>query len=757
MRLITILVTLFILFSCREDQPISSRPTGDMKDDPIDPSLTPASKILSPEEALKEFDLEPGFKIELVAAEPLIETPIVAHFDYDGHLWLLTMPSYMTDTLGSNENNPSGQLLKLSDKDHDGYYETKEVKIDGLILARAFKVLDKGILLAEPPNLWWYPLADGTMSARTLIDSMYATEGDIEHKPNALYWNLDNWIYSAKSAKRFKQDSTGEWISSNTEFRGQWGISSDDFGRLYYNNNSTALQCDDGLADWLTENPYYEASSRGIIGLPRTDNLVHPSGINPGVNRAYSKGVLDSTGKLTEVTAACGALVYRNHQFPPAYDQNYFVCEPAANLVQRIKISTDEEGFIHATPADLNREFLRSRDERFRPVDLFDGPDGCIYLVDMHRGVIQHKNYLTSYLKRQIGYRDLQSRQELGRIFRICYQGDRLPIETLSDKSDEALSMMLINPAAYYRDRARELLIQRKAGTAVMNAMQTLVTVVTENNLLPFIWTLDGLGLFNLQMIHGLAEMKLAGVNLTLLKLIQNRPVDVNTIPTIDSLCSKKIDYLSALPIIKKLLVSHEQPGLAWLARLEKKYPGDTLVEDAIIKTISGHETAYLKHTLGYQKILEEMVEKKKNLPDQLLKMDPLAMQSFKRGYELFSHHCAICHGKNGTGTPGLAPSLVNSDWVMGDKDRLIRVVLDGLKGPILINGKPYGTNTSIMPGHRSVPDLTNPNIGDILTYVRGAFGHQTDQVGGGQVRNIKNSTVGRGMAYEMKDFEQKN
>ena len=73
MRLITILVTLFILFSCREDQPISSRPTGDMKDDPIDPSLTPASKILSPEEALKEFDLEPGFKIELVAAEPLIE------------------------------------------------------------------------------------------------------------------------------------------------------------------------------------------------------------------------------------------------------------------------------------------------------------------------------------------------------------------------------------------------------------------------------------------------------------------------------------------------------------------------------------------------------------------------------------------------------------------------------------------------------------------------------------------------------------
>ena len=124
--------------------------------------MTPASKILSPEEALKEFDLEPGFKIELVAAEPLIETPIVAHFDYDGHLWLLTMPSYMTDTLGSNENNPSGQLLKLSDKDHDGYYETKEVKIDGLILARAFKVLDKGILLAEPPRLPCWKVCKGS-------------------------------------------------------------------------------------------------------------------------------------------------------------------------------------------------------------------------------------------------------------------------------------------------------------------------------------------------------------------------------------------------------------------------------------------------------------------------------------------------------------------------------------------------------------------------------------------------------------------
>src|SRR5690606_18095286 len=124
-------------------------------------------------------------------------------------------------------------------------------------------------------------------------------------------------------------------------------------------------------------------------------------------NGGYQEHMLDVTNRLTQFTAACGPLIYRGDGFPDSFIGNAFVCEPAGNLVKR-NILEENGLLIKATDAYEGEEFLASKDERFRPVNLYNGPDGNIYLLDMYNGIIQHKTYLTDYLKEQIKSRDLE-------------------------------------------------------------------------------------------------------------------------------------------------------------------------------------------------------------------------------------------------------------------------------------------------------------------------------------------------------------
>lgn len=746
------LLGLIGLCCCQIRQEIKSKPTGLMEDDPIDYTLIPPSPVLNPKQALKVFDVEPGFSIQLVAAEPIVQAPVVAHFDYDGQLWVLTMPSYMKDTLATGEDQPTGQLLKLLDKDQDGYYEGKELKIDSLVLPRAFKILRNGILLAEPPMLYYYPMALGEMKERRVVDSAYATHGDPEHRPNGLYWNLDNWIYSAKSDKKFRWNDSGVWTKDSTEFRGQWGIAGDDKGRLFYNHNSAALLADDLMPDWLEPNPYYTDISKGVMSVSRTDNRVNPARINPGVNRAYLKAVLDSTGKLYEVTAACGALVYRSQQFPSLYYNNYFLCEPSANLIQRLVIEEDEQGMLKIIRPDSIREFLRSTDERFRPVHLFDGPDGCLYIVDMYRGIIEHLTYLTPYLKRQIAHRQLQNPLDLGRIYKVCYQGNKPNTATLSDKSDSVLVTFLSDSMAFYRGRARELLIQRQA-VHIRNLLEMAFDAAEDfriqNNIL---WTAEGLGLVDSDWITRAMNKKTKALHLTLLKLIENvQREDNQVIPWLDQLCTNKNLKLAALPLVQDRLPS--EIYFQWLGRFEADYPQDDRVKDAVLKTVKGYEQNYLKYSLRFESELNAILARKKLMQSLQANLKPSARTAILRGFDLFQVHCGICHGKEGKGLAGLAPALMESDWVNGEEERLIGIVLDGLKGPIRVNKKPFGTASTLMPGHRQQTILTDQKLADILTFIRGVYGQITEPVLRQKVHEIREKTKERLQPYEMGDF----
>jgi mono/diheme cytochrome c family protein/glucose/arabinose dehydrogenase len=458
------------------------------------PKLTsPPAPPLSADEALRTFRLPPGFRIEIVAAEPLVLDPVAMSFGADGRLWVVEMRGFMNDVDGRNENAPIGIIAVLEDTDGDGRMDKRTQFADGLVMPRAVAPVANGALVAEPPHLWFYvdEDGDGKADSRKPVADDYGDRSNPEHTANGLMWAMDNWIYSANHQTRFRF-LAGEWRREPTAFRGQWGITQDDHGRLYYNSNSDPLRTDVLPAEYLRRNPNLLTPSGVNVQLaPPQSTPVWPGRITLGVNRGYR--VLRDDGTLPSVTAACGPVIYRGTAFPAEFRGNAFIAEPAANLVKRL-IVDPHSPVPSARNAYERSEFLTSTDERFRPVNLHNGPDGALYVVDMYRGVIQHRIYLTTYLRRQIQSRGLEAPVGQGRIYRIVAQGaSRYRKPKLATAATSRLVSTLAHREAWYRDTAQRLLVERRDQKAVPPLRQLARNARSSLARLHALWTLEGL------------------------------------------------------------------------------------------------------------------------------------------------------------------------------------------------------------------------------------------------------------------------
>ena len=267
-------------------------------------------------------------------------------------------------------------------------------------------------------------------------------------------------------------------------------------GRVYRNTNESALHVD------LVPTPYYgrnpnllrtRGSYESLEGDDREVNTVWPVRPTRGVNRGYQTGILRADGTLAAFTSVNSPVVYRGDRLPAELYGNVFVAEPAGNLVSRI-IVEDDGASLEARKAYDNAEFLASTDERFRPVYLSNAPDGTLYIVDMYRGIIQHKGYITEYLRDQIVQRTLEPPIGLGRIYRVMHDStrrDRKP--ALSTASPAKLVETLSHPNGWWRDTAQRLLVERGDKT-VVPALKTLAEGAPEpRTRLHALWTLDGI------------------------------------------------------------------------------------------------------------------------------------------------------------------------------------------------------------------------------------------------------------------------
>jgi len=709
------------------------------------------SPVLDAKTAISHMQLEKGLEIQLVASEPLITTPVAMTFDDKGRMWVVEMMGYMPDTVGTGEDVPNGKVVILEDTTHDGIADTRKVLLDSLILPRAICLVPGGFLLAEPPKLWFVPVKNDVAGKRVLVDDKYTEGGNVEHQPNGLLRAMDNWIYNAKSDQRYRQIN-GKWVKQATHFRGQWGISQDNFGRLYTNNNSENVLGDYFPPGLGARNP----NQKSIAGYDEKivpDNRVYPIHPTPGVNRGYMKGVLDDSLRLVEMTAACSPLVYRGGLLGKAYDNNIFVAEPCGNLIKR-NIIQDSGYIVKGRQAYQKKEFLASDDERFRPVSLYDAPDGALYIVDMYRGIIQHKTYLTPYLKDEIKSRNLTNPLNCGRIYRIVPAGAKIHPMALDNNPDKLFGL-LENPNGWIRDKAQQMIIDHHYTQLIPQLKERLHQEGNTYGAIHALWTLEGLGALQFPEINFLLHQQnpyLQAAAIAALPSVK-APAATATLTALE-------DNVFLAPYIALVLPYLPNSGNLQ-TKLMTHYANDRYVADAIINNNSGKESQLLAElikinsdtTLAMRRHLDAIIKdielhRKAKMTDALVKEYP-------KGAKLFANICQTCHGKDGDGIKSLAPPLNQSQLVTGGKKRLISIVLYGLTGPIDVNGKHYKAPeiSADMPGIGSNDEYNDQDIAEVLSFIRNCWSNQGSKVTDKDIQEVRKKYKGRQKPFTIEEL----
>jgi putative membrane-bound dehydrogenase-like protein len=435
--------------------------------------VTPSAK--TPQASLRSIRTRPGFAVELVAAEPLVQSPIAFAWGADGKLWVVEMGDY---PLGlDNKGKPGGRVKYLEDTDGDGKYDKVTIFLDGLSFPTSVLPWRKGVLVTCAPDILYAEDTKGTGKADVRV-SLYTgfVPGNPQHRVNGLVWGLDNWIYCANgdSGGKVKSVKTGATI----DLRGrdlrirpddggidaqagqtQYGRNRDDWGNWFGCNNSNPMW-HFALADhYVRRNPHLAAPD------PRV-----PVSVTPGASPVYpiSRTLprFNDPHTANHFTSACSVVVYRDELFGPAFANSTFVSEPVHNLIHR-EIMT-ERGVTFTSrraPDEQKSEFLASSDNWFRPTSIQTGPDGALWVADMYRAVIEHPEWIPLDWQKRL---DLRAGQDKGRIYRVYPVGAKLRRIPRLDRLDTAgLVAALDSPNGWQRDTAQQLLLWRKDAAAV--------------------------------------------------------------------------------------------------------------------------------------------------------------------------------------------------------------------------------------------------------------------------------------------------
>jgi len=564
------------------------------------------SPALAAEDALKTFYMPPGYHVELVASEPLIQEPVALDWDLEGRLWAVEMPGFMADIRGSNEHDPIGRVVVLEDTNSDGRMDKRTVFADGLVLARSLKVLDRGILVAEPPNVWLMRDTNGDLRVDTkerITDHYGRFEGDPQNNANGFYWGLDNRMYTAGQSNIQLRLKDGVFEVQQTLSRGEWGVSQDDGGRTYRNTNESALHVDLVQTSYYARNPNLPRT-RGSYERLADDNpelnTVWPVRPNPGTNRAYQVGIDREDGSLARFTSVCAPLVYRGDRLPADVYGNVFVAEPAANLVSRLILS-DDGTMIRARKAYDRGEFLASTDERFRPVFLTNAPDGTLYIADMYRGIIEHRISVTEYLRDQISSRKLDRPTSYGRIYRVVHDSTRRDTANpFARASSGQLVDALAHPNGWRRDTAQRLLVERGARSEVPNLTKLATAAADWRTRLHALWILDGLDAIQPATVMAALQDGNRDVRVSAIRLAE-RWLGENGHPIQAALLKRLDDSDWAVHQQLAASIGALPAGARESAALEvlDRYANDPVVMDAAMSGLRGSESIVLERLLA--------------------------------------------------------------------------------------------------------------------------------------------------------------
>ncbi|MVM39603.1 c-type cytochrome [Spirosoma sp. HMF3257] len=667
----------------------------------------PPVEPLSPEASIKKFQLPPGYHVELVASEPMIQEPVALAWDGNGRLYVAEMNTYMTDASATGEYAPTSRIKRLEDTDGDGKMDKSTIFIDSLVLPRTILPIGDQLLvgITNVQHIWSYrdTNGDGKADEKKIVFKNDAIDSrNLEHQNGGMIWNMDNWIYPTRDNLRYKYKN-GKLLADTLvdNMIGQWGMTTDNYGRLFYSEAGPGLP-----AVQIQQNPAYGALN---FADQYSEDFTKPWPIIGTIDAQGGREALrpeDNT--LNKFTSGCGQSIFRGDRLPADMQGDYFIAEPVGRIIKRGKVS-NRDGKIYIEDAYKQKDWLASADMNFRPINTYTGPDGCFYIVDMYHGIIQESEWTKpgSYLGGIIQQKGLYKNRGMGRIYRVVHDDFKRNTQrpNLLNEPSSQLVNYLDHPNGWWRDNAQLLLIVRNDQSIVPTLKQIAVGEQASLAKQPgplarihALWTLEGLEAIDKPTLFKAftdtdAQVRKAAVWISEYYLKKKDPVVIAKLTTLKDDPSADVRIQLALS-----LRSHQTPQTQALAKkLLADNPKNELMQFSF--------TTFAES----QKILQAEQERTRNL-------SPVDRALVTQGATIFKQLCATCHGPDGKGiTMGgkqmPAPPLVGSPRVKGDKTLLMQLLLNGMRGPV--DGKTY---PDMMPSMASNDDKW---IASVLSYVR--------------------------------------
>jgi putative membrane-bound dehydrogenase-like protein len=486
----------------------------------------------SPQEALKTFQVEPGLRIELLAAEPDVVSPVAMDIDEDGRIFVVEDRGYPQAA-----DKRLGRVKLLEDTNGDGRPDRTTIFADHLSMPTGVMRCKKGIIVTDAPDVIYFEDTDGDGKAnvRQVLLTGFPTSNP-QHTVNGPVWGLDNWIYLAHKSMiaprsftdRFGED-TGTDIrfvdtsdvpplkirAHNIRFRpdshkiealsgySQFGHAFDQWGHHFETDNTIHIRHEVIRAQYLERNPDLPVPS----AMEDISDYGNPVDVFPIVVNPE----LASVSGFGKSTSTCGITIYLGGALGPAFEGSAFIAEPVHSLVLR-DILTPSGATYLAGRSRPKADFLASTDSWFRPVNFYVGPDGALYMIDYYRPVLEHPEWIPEGShQHKIKYEGM----DRGRIYRIVPEGPGLrPSKNihLSTASSRDLVNYLASPNIWWRRIAQRMLVARNAIDVASDLEQLFNESTSGVGRLHALWTLEGLGRLNIPLIEKALGDPQAGV-----------------------------------------------------------------------------------------------------------------------------------------------------------------------------------------------------------------------------------------------------
>jgi putative membrane-bound dehydrogenase-like protein len=482
-----------------------------------------------PERAEATFEVQHGFAMQLLAAEPLVVDPVDLAYDEDGRAYVVEMRDYpYPEEKNATPKVFPGTVRLLEDRDGDGRFDHSTVFADQLAWPTSVCCYRGGVFVAAAPDLWYFQDTDGDGRAdvRRKVFTGFGRY-NVQAIMNCLRWGLDGWIYGAAAGNggRVVHVPRGEGAApphgdaaaidlTRRDFRfdpvterleaisggERFGASFDDWGNRFLCNIRNPVQHVVLPLAALARNPHLPPANP-IHDAAESGDTLRVFRISPPEAwrqvRAERWALEQAAMPRSELvgagywTSSSGVCVYRGAAFPPAFRGNVFIGEVAGNLIHR-QVLRREGATFRSVRADPGTEFVRSRDNWFRPVNFVNAPDGTLTVLDMYRETIEHPWSIPDDIKAQL---DLTSGNDRGRLYRLAPSG--LPFARpprLSTATPAELVQHLAHPHAWHRETAQRLLLERHDLSAVEPLRRLARSASLPQGRLHALWTLAGLG-----------------------------------------------------------------------------------------------------------------------------------------------------------------------------------------------------------------------------------------------------------------------